>query len=973
MKKLLTLFTLLLTVCSGAWGVTPVTKTYGKQTYLDVANTIKNVTVETTNYVTLLRSDYSGVNTWYKGGSSNTGNIAGSFDANTMPGFLSGSGWNEGLSIKNSSGYIRPFFVTGTTGVAILGNDNNNSDKILKIVIEEVSEDGTLTDVGSKNGGNGDNSKSYMLDYGNTLSANKYYKITVTSDASSNSRFAQIRFTQSSAPAGPSISADDVNITANATGGNIAYTINNYVGDGTMTGAKQGEADWLLSVGNGDSPIAFTTQENTGAERSATVRLTYTYNTNKTVYKDVTITQAAPSFAITYAPGANASGSIEAGEKAFGVAFTLSSEMFTRDGYLQIGWATSDGGDKAYDLGGSYTTDAAITLYPVWAEKDTYDAAFSYDSENPDAAPEGWTFANAGTYGANDATVAYEGAFGATCPASGDSKNDNYIAFAKNTGSYAKYDLGISTTVSNVTGTFYVGSGNARTFTITYHGADDTVLKTVTVNHPAGNNWGADNVNETSVVPNVRYIKVNGMTSDLSWIVMSAFSVTFGNPNPATKYTVTYDLNGGAGTTPTQADTKEGGSFTLHDGVTGITAPDGKMFVAWNDGTNNYDGGALYTMPGENVTLTAQWTEHIAPTYGSLFSLSFVNSSKVTMSDGDNLDLTSTYATITGGSAMISYFKDGNNNKDVLTSNNEITYGTNDMYLKLTLNYPLQAGDVISFANGSGPQLSIATTAGTPKDQSSKVTTTSYSYTVEADDALDGKKVLYVGRSDASTTKHKAITINRPASVTITDLSAIGGSSYTGKNYATLYYSDAAIAVPAGVKAYTYKIEGGNLTVSRTYEKGGTNPVIPAGEAVVLESETGASYNFNMATTETTVDTESLLRGTDAEMTVDATGYKYYKLAMNDALTSVGFYFAVDGGTSITNGAHKAYLRVSTTASKEYFVLGGEDEANNETTAINAVDIAIANGATIYNLAGQKVGANYKGIVVINGKKVVRK
>ncbi len=211
--------------------------------------------------------------------------------------------------------------------------------------------------------------------------------------------------------------------------------------------------------------------------------------------------------------------------------------------------------------------------------------------------------------------------------------------------------------------------------------------------------------------------------------------------------------------------------------------------------------------------------------------------------------------------------------------------------------------------------------------------------------------------------------------VTITDLSAIEGSTYTGKNYATLYYSDVALAVPSGVKAYTYKMDGEALVVSRTYENGGTYPVIPAGEAVVVESDAGASYNFNVSTTETTVDTNSLLKGTDASTTIDESGYKYYKLAMNDALTSVGFYFAVVGGTSITNGAHKAYLRVSTTASKEYFVLGGEgvEEPQNETDGINAVDIAIANGATIYNLAGQKVGANYKGIVVINGKKVVRK
>ena len=72
------------------------------------------------------------------------------------------------------------------------------------------------------------------------------------------------------------------------------------------------------------------------------------------------------TYAITYNAGANGTGSIDAGEKTHGVSFTLSSSTFTRDGYVQDGWATSDGGDKAYDLGGSYTANAAISLYPHW-------------------------------------------------------------------------------------------------------------------------------------------------------------------------------------------------------------------------------------------------------------------------------------------------------------------------------------------------------------------------------------------------------------------------------------------------------------------------------------------------------------------------------------------------------------------------------------------------------------------------------
>jgi uncharacterized repeat protein (TIGR02543 family) len=88
----------------------------------------------------------------------------------------------------------------------------------------------------------------------------------------------------------------------------------------------------------------------------------------------------------------------------------------------------------------------------------------------------------------------------------------------------------------------------------------------------------------------------------------------------ATKHTVTYDLNGATGTTPTQADVAEGAKFTLHDGTTSITAPTGKEFAGWNDGTTTYAGGAEYTMGTSNVTLTAQWQDP-APKYSVTYVL----------------------------------------------------------------------------------------------------------------------------------------------------------------------------------------------------------------------------------------------------------------------------------------------------------------------------------------------------------------
>lgn len=72
-------------------------------------------------------------------------------------------------------------------------------------------------------------------------------------------------------------------------------------------------------------------------------------------------------------------------------------------------------------------------------------------------------------------------------------------------------------------------------------------------------------------------------------------------------HTVTYDINGGTGTVPTQAPVEEDSEFTIASS-TGFSKQH-YHFTAWNDGTNNYQPGASYTMGTSNVTFTAQWAE----------------------------------------------------------------------------------------------------------------------------------------------------------------------------------------------------------------------------------------------------------------------------------------------------------------------------------------------------------------------------
>ena len=80
----------------------------------------------------------------------------------------------------------------------------------------------------------------------------------------------------------------------------------------------------------------------------------------------------AGSYTITYVPGANGTGSTQTDTKTEGSSVTLKGAIFTRNGYTQTGWSTSDGGNKAYDLGAQYTADASVTLYPFWTATVSY-------------------------------------------------------------------------------------------------------------------------------------------------------------------------------------------------------------------------------------------------------------------------------------------------------------------------------------------------------------------------------------------------------------------------------------------------------------------------------------------------------------------------------------------------------------------------------------------------------------------------
>lgn len=69
---------------------------------------------------------------------------------------------------------------------------------------------------------------------------------------------------------------------------------------------------------------------------------------------------------VTYQPGTDGSGNAVTDIKFYNDALTLRGALFTRTGHTQVGWATTDGGEKVYGFDDVYTKNEALTLYPVW-------------------------------------------------------------------------------------------------------------------------------------------------------------------------------------------------------------------------------------------------------------------------------------------------------------------------------------------------------------------------------------------------------------------------------------------------------------------------------------------------------------------------------------------------------------------------------------------------------------------------------
>ena len=166
--------------------------------------------------------------------------------------------------------------------------------------------------------------------------------------------------------------------------------------------------------------------------------------------------------------------------------------------------------------------------------------------------------------------------------------------------------------------------------------------------------------------------------------------------------------------------------------------------------------------------------------------------------------------------------------------------------------------------------------------------------------------------------------------------------------------------IPNGVKAYTLTHKEGEATAIATELKTGS---IPANTPVLINAAAG-TYNFHG--TKTTWAKEEQTVG--ALTSVRACKYvPVGSYVLQNHNGQVGFYKVVEGKPVII-GANRAYLTpsVATAAAKiniEYPTV----------TGITSIKTTSIENDVMYNLAGQKVGNDYRGIVIKNGCKFFNK
>jgi len=170
-----------------------------------------------------------------------------------------------------------------------------------------------------------------------------------------------------------------------------------------------------------------------------------------------------------------------------------------------------------------------------------------------------------------------------------------------------------------------------------------------------------------------------------------------------------------------------------------------------------------------------------------------------------------------------------------------------------------------------------------------------------------------------------------------------------------------------GTKVYTAKACNGStvtLTDDETEDK-----VVPAGEAVVLRAQDGATLNLTIAEAEASSYSNNLLKkGTGTGIVTDEEASRYILAYASDATTPL--FYNLNQSYSVPE--NKTYLEIASGGSgaRALTISFGDDiETSIETTELESLNT----NAPTYDLQGRRVEKAQKGLYIVGGRKVLVK
>lgn len=412
----------------------------------------------------------------------------------------------------------------------------------------------------------------------------------------------------------------------------------------------------------------------------------------------------------------------------------------------------------------------------------------------------------------------------------------------------------------------------------------------------------------------------------------------------AGKYTVTYSLKAGS--------TEGIFTYTAEDGISAISTATAGTATIVATLSNPADGYSIGTATAEYTVTVNNVLEAVTNQIWDFTSSSEFPGASTSAYTAE------TYVNnvMIGNGATLRIAEDSKPQRLML--NNKAT--TSGYYVKIKV--AAHSRVTVSAVGGSGRNIYFAENAVGGTQLAKLSCTNSSAQDKVLGNSGDGEKVICIYNKDGNDNKYN-ITLY---SIKVEPASVSGTITESGWN---TFSSNAALDLStiSGGKAYVATTTSSNYVKVEEVKTG----IVAAGTGLMINGTPGATFTINTTADDATFSGTNLLVGLPNGGTVTKNANNYVFAWPTDKHEEYGFYFVNDFEPTLPAG--KAYLHTTAPiqGARLNIVFDGEATGisnlnvnNNDNNDVNA---------PMYNLAGQKVSKNYKGIVIVNGKKVVRK